>query len=158
MRPVYWRAVACYSVAMFKPDFKKLPTLPGVYFFKDKNGHLIYIGKAKNLRLRLASYWAKGNELEPAKQEMVRQIQDLDYTLVDNETEALLLEAGLIKKHLPDFNIVLRDDKNWSYLVLTTEDFPKLVFVHGRKKIRGKYFGPYTSALAARTMLKLLHR
>ncbi len=136
----------------------KIPTSAGVYFFLNDKGQTIYIGKAKNLRNRIASYWIKGSELSPAKQEMVRQTKDIDFTVVDNETEALLLEAGLIRKHMPDFNIVLRDDKSWSHIVITAEAFPRILTVHGRKKLKGKYYGPYTSAVAARTMVRFLHK
>ena len=141
-----------------KPITAQLPTSAGVYFFFDQNKKLIYIGKAKNLRNRVSSYFKDSTELSPAKQEMVSQIADLDYTVVSNETEALLLEAGLIRKHLPPFNIILRDDKTWTYIVITDEPFPKLTTVHGRKKIKGKYFGPYTSSFAAKNIVRHLHR
>jgi len=141
-----------------RPNLRQIPTSAGVYFFFNKAKKIIYIGKAKNLRHRLASYFVKNAELSPAKQEMVRQIADLDYTVVSNETEALLLEAGLIRKHLPPFNIILRDDKNWTYIVITDEAFPRLLTTHGRKTLKGKYFGPYTSSFAAKNIVRQLHK
>ncbi len=141
-----------------RPNFQQIPTTAGVYFFYNQQKEIIYIGKAKHLRNRVSSYFKDSTDLSPAKQEMVRQIADIDYTVVTNETEALLLEAGLIKKHIPHFNIVLRDDKNWTYIVITDEPFPRLATVHGRKKIKGKYFGPYTSSFAAKNIVRHLHR
>lgn len=141
-----------------KPITSQLPTSPGVYFFFDKNKKMLYIGKAKNLRNRVSSYFKDSTELSPAKQEMVSQIADLDYTVVSNETEALLLEAGLIRKHLPPFNIILRDDKTWTHIVITDEAFPRLITTHGRKVVKGKYFGPYTSSFTAKNIVRQLHR
>jgi len=141
-----------------QPNLTKIPESAGVYFFLNTQGETLYIGKAKNLRSRLSSYWNKGSELTLDKQTMISQVADIDYTVVNNETEAFLLEAALIKKHLPPFNIVLRDDKSWTYLVLTNEPFPRLLTVHGLKKIKGKYFGPYTSGFAARTIWRLMHK
>lgn len=140
------------------PDFKKIPNSPGVYFFLNKNGQIIYIGKAKNIKSRLSSYWQKSSELTLQKKLMLKEIAHIRYTLVDNETESLLLEASQIKKYQPKYNIVLKDDKNWGYIVITNEVFPRIVVIHGRQKRKGQLFGPYTSTLAARTTVKLLHR
>lgn len=140
------------------PDFQKIPQSPGVYFFLNKTGQIIYIGKAKNLKNRLVSYWQKSSELTLQKKLMLTEIAHIRYTLVDNETESLLLEAGQIKKYQPKYNIVLKDDKNWGYIVITNEAFPRIVVIHGRQKRKGQIFGPYTSTLAARTTVKLLHR
>ncbi len=140
------------------PDFKKIPTSPGIYFFLNKSNQIIYIGKAKNLKNRLTSYWQKSSELTIQKQLMLKEIAHIRYTLVDNETESLLLEAGQIKKHQPKYNIVLKDDKNWGYIVVTAEDFPKILIVHGRQKRKGQIFGPYTSTWSARVLVRLLHR
>ncbi|MFA6253334.1 MAG: excinuclease ABC subunit UvrC [Patescibacteria group bacterium] len=147
----------CYINDM-TPDFKKIPTSPGVYFFLNKQGQIIYIGKAKNLKSRLVSYWQKSSELTEQKLLMLQEIAHIRYTLVDNETESLLLEASQIKKHQPKYNIVLKDDKNWGYIVITNEIFPRIVVIHGRQKRKGQHFGPYTSTFAARTTVRLLHR
>lgn len=135
-----------------------IPSLPGIYFFINKNGEIIYIGKAKNLKNRVKSYWRHTTELTPLKQQMVEEISKVQYTIVDNELESLLLEAEAIKKHQPRYNIVLKDDKNWGYILISSEDFPKITVIHGRQKRRGQYFGPYTSTLAARTILQFLRR
>ncbi len=141
-----------------KPNLSQLPDKPGVYFFLNDSGDIIYIGKAKNLKKRVSSYWFKSDQLTPAKQQMVAEITKIQYTIVDNEWESLLLEATQIKKHQPKYNIVLKDDKNWGYIVVTKEEFPELKIAHGRKKYRGQYFGPYNSTLTARNLVKLLNR
>ena len=139
-------------------NIKKIPASPGIYYFLNKANQIIYIGKAKNLRSRIASYWQKTAELSEYKQQMLKEIAHIKYTLVDNETESLLLEASQIKKYLPKYNIALKDDKNWGYIVITAESFPCVIITHGRQRRRGQYFGPYTSTLAARTTVRLLHR
>lgn len=141
-----------------KLDFLKITTEPGIYFFLNKNKDIIYIGKAKNLRNRIKSYWQKSSELTEQKQQMINEVDKIQFTIVDNETESLLLEASQIKKYQPKYNIVLKDDKNWGYIVILEEFFPRIVVVHGRQKRKGQYFGPYTSTLSARTTVKFLHR
>lgn len=140
------------------PDFQKIPTSPGVYFFLNKSEQIIYIGKAKNLKSRLTSYWQKSSELSSQKKLMLLEIAHIRYTLVDNEIESLLLEASQIKKHQPKYNIVLKDDKNWGYILVTAEAFPRILIVHGRQKRNGQIFGPYTSTWSARVLVQLLHR
>jgi len=149
---------------------KNIPGQPGVYKFKDIQNKLLYIGKAKNLNHRVRSYFVKNADLSPAKQLMVQQIKKIEYTIVNNETEALLLEATLIKKYQPPFNIDLKDDKSWLYIKITDGDFPQVVAVrkiNDNKKNQAssaihhklpKYFGPYTSAVAVRYSLKLLRK
>lgn len=135
-----------------------IPSSPGIYFFINKNGEIIYIGKAKNLKNRVKSYWRNTTELTGFKQQMVQEISKVQYTIVDNELESLLLEAESIKKHQPKYNIVLKDDKNWGYILISDEEYPKITVVHGRQRRRGQYFGPYTSTLAARIILQFLRR
>ncbi|MBT4849232.1 excinuclease ABC subunit UvrC [Candidatus Parcubacteria bacterium] len=141
-----------------KPNFNKITTQPGIYFFLNKNGDIIYIGKAKNIFKRVKSYWQKGSELTEQKQQMVSEISKVQFTVVDNETESLLLEASQIKKYQPKYNIVLKDDKNWGYIVILDEPFPRIVVTHGRQRRKGQHFGPYTSTLSARTTVRFLHR
>jgi excinuclease ABC subunit C len=141
-----------------KPNLVSLPSSPGIYRFYDSDRVLMYIGKAKNLKKRVRSYFVKQAELSPAKQQMVSEIHDFDVIAVNSEKEALLLEAGLIKKNKPKYNIVLRDDKNWTYIVITKEIFPRILTGHGTKQFKGEYFGPYTSGKIARTIVRLLHR
>ncbi len=141
-----------------KPKLNKIPNKPGIYFFLNKAGQIIYIGKAKNLKSRVVSYWSKSAELSQAKQQMVSEVHKIQYTIVDTELESLLLEAGQIKKHQPKYNIALKDDKNWGYILIHDEDFPRVSVVHGRQKRKGQYFGPYSSTKAARVIVKMLHR
>ncbi|MFA6304486.1 MAG: excinuclease ABC subunit UvrC [Patescibacteria group bacterium] len=142
-----------------------LPTKPGIYRFLDKTGRLLYIGKAKNLKNRVKSYFVKTTELSPAKQQMVQKINKVEYTLVNNETEALLLERSLIKKFQPPYNVDLKDDKSWLYAQITKTDFPQVILTRKKenhqttkKDNQGRFFGPYTSALAIRQTLRMLKR
>lgn len=140
-------------------NLKDIPKNPGIYFFLNKAGKIIYIGKAKNLFKRVNSYWLRTDDLTEQKQQMLKEITKVQYTIVDNETESLLLEAAQIKKHQPKYNIVLKDDKSWAYITLTNEAFPRLVVKHGRNlKNNDKYFGPYISTISARTLVQLIHR
>lgn len=135
-----------------------IPKSPGIYEFFDKNDRIIYIGKAKSLKNRVSSYFSKSAELSPAKQTMVSEIADIRCAVVNKEREAILLEAALIKKHQPKYNIVLRDDKNWSYIVITHEKTPRLMTIRGTDRIRGEYFGPYTNGKVAKTIVRLIYR
>ncbi|HLD27366.1 MAG TPA: excinuclease ABC subunit UvrC [Patescibacteria group bacterium] len=141
-------------------QLNKLPAQPGIYRFYDKSGRLLYIGKAKNLNSRVKSYFAKTAGLSPDKREMVKKITRIEFTAVSNETEALLLESNLIKKHQPPYNIELKDDKSWLYLKITAGTYPQLAAV--RKNLDqqqgGRYFGPYTSAGSVRQTLKILRK
>ncbi len=128
---------------------RRAPTKPGVYIFKTQKDKILYVGKAKNLRNRLRSYFQKSANLEPRKVAMVRMIRDFEYIVTDNELEALILEASLIKQHKPNFNIILRDDKNYPYIKLTvTEEWPRIETVRGIKRDGNIYFGPYIPAQA----------
>ena len=160
---------------MFKYLQQKLTTLPskpGVYqFFNDKE-KILYIGKAKSLKSRVRSYFTKSSDLTPAKQRMVSQIANLEYTITDNETEALLLETSLIKSHQPPYNVILKDDKYWQYIVLDYSDaWPQIYssrrpdFAKAttgqpnfRKKSYLQYFGPYTSGYAVKETLRLIKK
>lgn len=136
---------------------KMLPDKPGVYVFRDKKEHVLYVGKAKNLKKRVSSYFQKTRSLEPSKSLMVKKIADIDYTVTSSEIEALLLEATLIKKHRPPYNIILRDDKYFLYIKIPlAEEYPTVEAVRRVSRDNAKYFGPFTSALAVRSTLKLL--
>ena len=139
-------------------NLKDIPKNPGIYFFLNKTGKIIYIGKAKNLFKRVNSYWLRSQDLTEAKQQMLQEISKIQYTIVDNELESLLLEAAQIKKHQPKYNIVLKDDKNWGYIAITDEAFPRIIVTHGNQITKGKHFGPYTSTIAAKNIVHLLHR
>jgi len=131
---------------------------PGIYKMLDVRGEVIYIGKAKNLKNRVASYFRTHNA-SPKQQAMVRRIAAIEVTVTHTEGEALLLESQQIKRHKPRYNICLRDDKSYPYIYISTaQDFPRISFHRGAKKLPGKYFGPYPSAGAVRETLKLLQK
>ncbi|MFN3660970.1 MAG: GIY-YIG nuclease family protein, partial [Brevinematales bacterium] len=127
-------------------DIRNLPELPGVYIMKDRENTIIYIGKAINLRKRVSSYFQK-EEKNIKTTTMVSQIYAIDYIITQNETEALLLEANLIKHHQPKYNVVFKDNKFYPYIKITIQEkFPRIVFARDQKKDESLYFGPYTSA------------
>ena len=130
---------------------------PGVYQMFDADARLLYVGKAKNLKKRLASYFRKTG-LAPKTAALVGHIAQVDTTIVANETEALLLEQTLIKEWRPPYNILLRDDKSYPYVFLSDGAFPRLSIHRGAKKAKGRYFGPYPSAGAIRESLSLLQK
>ncbi|WP_044872811.1 excinuclease ABC subunit UvrC [Pseudomonas sp. LFM046] len=130
---------------------------PGVYRMLDASGKLLYVGKAKNLKKRLASYFRKTG-LAPKTAALVARIAQVETTITANETEALLLEQTLIKEWRPPYNILLRDDKSYPYVHLSDGDFPRLSIHRGAKKQKGRYFGPYPSAGAIRESLNLLQK
>lgn len=131
---------------------------PGVYRMFDAGGELLYVGKANNLKKRLSSYFRKSG-LSPKTAALVARIQHIDTTITANETEALLLEQSLIKVSRPPYNILLRDDKSYPYVYLSSLDaYPRLGLHRGSKKVKGRYFGPYPSAGAIRESLGLLQK
>ena len=131
---------------------------PGVYRMFDADGELLYVGKAGNLKKRLSSYFRKTG-LSPKTEALVARIQQIDTTITGNETEALLLEQSLIKANRPPYNILLRDDKSYPYVFLSSnDDFPRLGLHRGSKRAKGRYFGPYPSAGAIRESLNLLQK
>jgi len=145
--------------AVIKPEeIHSLPELPGVYLMKNEKGEIIYIGKAINLRKRVSSYFQRDDKtLKTAT--MVSQIHEIDYITTRNETEALLLEANLIKQHQPRYNVVFKDNKFYPFIkITTTEKFPRIVFSRDQKKDANLYFGPYTSANTVRQYIDLVQR
>ncbi|MGE5624252.1 MAG: excinuclease ABC subunit UvrC [Bacillota bacterium] len=131
---------------------------PGVYRMLDARGEILYVGKARNLKKRLASYF-RASESNPKTRVMRDQIADIQVTVTHTETEALLLENNLIKQHRPRYNIVLRDDKTYPYIRLDDgQDFPRLTLYRGRRKEQGRYFGPYPNAHSARETVNLLQK
>jgi excinuclease ABC subunit C len=130
---------------------------PGVYRMFDDTGRLLYVGKARNLKKRLASYFRKTG-LAPKTSALVGHIAQVETTITANETEALLLEQTLIKEWRPPYNILLRDDKSYPYVYLSDAEFPRLSIHRGAKKGKGRYFGPYPSAGAIRESLSLLQK
>ncbi|MBZ9667733.1 excinuclease ABC subunit UvrC [Pseudomonas sp. LMG 31766] len=130
---------------------------PGVYRMFDGETRLLYVGKAKNLKKRLSSYFRKTGQA-PKTAALVARIAQIETTITANETEALLLEQTLIKEWRPPYNILLRDDKSYPYVFLSDGEFPRLGIHRGAKKAKGRYFGPYPSALAIRESLSLLQK
>ena len=135
---------------------KALPKAPGVYRYFDKNGTIIYVGKAKSLKNRVSSYFLSNN-LNRKTQILVSQICDIEYTVVDSESEALLLENVLIKQLQPKYNILLKDDKTYPWVCITNEEFPRLLYTR-QKTDSGEYFGPFASAYTIKTLLALIHQ
>lgn len=141
-----------------KGFLKTLTQQPGVYRMLSAKGDILYVGKARNLRKRLASYF-RANEADLKTQALVEQISDIQVTVTDSENEALLLEAQLIKKLHPRYNVLLRDDKSYPYIFISGHQrYPRLSLYRGAKREKGEYFGPYPSSLAARNTLHLLYK
>lgn len=145
---------------MQRPLPASIPTTPGVYLYKDATGRIIYVGKARNLRKRVLSYFRPDDQLTPKTRAMLSHAVSLDTLNTNTEKEALLLESSLIKKHRPHYNIVLRDDKQYILFRLSErEDFPRLEITRKvRKRDGARYFGPFTSGQAAKETWKSLHR
>jgi len=138
---------------------RTLPHRPGVYLMKDSRSKVIYVGKAKDLKRRVLSYFQDGREEGAKLRALVRRVSGVDFLVVDSEKEALILEATLIKRHRPRYNVALRDDKAYPYIRLTTGvEFPQLSIIRRPRKDGHRYFGPYASAGAARATLSLLNR
>ena len=130
----------------------------GTYQMMDSDGAVLYVGKAKNLKKRVSSYFRKSG-ISAKTRALVKRIEDIDITVTETETEALILEQNLIKKHRPAFNILMRDDKSYPYILLTDKDqWPRLSFHRGPKKQKGTYFGPYPSVNSVRESMSLLQR
>jgi excinuclease ABC subunit C len=142
------------EAASLEEKLENLPTAPGVYQHKDAEGKILYVGKAKNLRNRVRQYFQKGRPVEARIDRMLAKATDIDIIVTDSEVEALILEANLIKKFKPRYNVNLKDDKSYPYIVITHEPFPR-VFVT-RRIIRdgSRYFGPYTDVKNIRSALK----
>ncbi len=140
-----------------KAFLKTLTSRPGVYRMLDAEGTVIYVGKAKNLKNRVSSYF-RSQGLAPKTQALVANICNIEVTVTHTENEALLLENNLIKQLRPRYNILLRDDKSYPYLYLSDDKFPRLGFHRGKRGKRGRYFGPYPSASAVRESLNLLQK
>lgn len=141
-----------------KQKLSLVPNKPGCYLMKNKDGIIIYVGKAKKLKNRLSSYFRGKHTGKTAK--LVSEIVDFEYVVVESETESLILEINLIKEHDPKYNILLRDDKSYPYIELTDEEVPRLLVVRSlsRKKHKGNLYGPYPNVTAARNTVNLLNR
>lgn len=145
---------------MIKKDIRKLislaPDAPGVYLMKDDRGQIIYIGKARSLMRRLSSYAVR--RLSDKALSLMDKVTDIEYRLCQSEAIALLLEAGLIHKHKPRYNVSLRDDKSFPFVKITDEEFPAVYITRKKEKDSSMYFGPYTNAALLKSALKIIRR
>src|SRR5437868_14209302 len=139
---------------------RTIPLRPGVYLYKNAEGEVIYVGKAKNLRARVRSYFQEGvGEANAKTGSLLREAVDVEYIIVDNEKEALALENNLIKQRKPRFNVLLRDDKTYPYIKLTLgERFPRVYVTRRLRKDGSVYYGPYFPANLAHRTVDLIHR
>ncbi|HZD42711.1 MAG TPA: GIY-YIG nuclease family protein, partial [Methanomicrobiales archaeon] len=126
-------------------ELQAVPEEPGCYLFKDGEGTVLYVGKAKNLKKRVSSYFQK-RPLDPKTENLVQRIDSLDYMVTDTETEAFILESNLIKRHQPKYNIDLKDAKSYAYIQLTDEEFPRIAVARRPKGGSGSLYGPFVSA------------
>ena len=153
------RGAFCYNGTMnnlIKSKLELLPTSPGCYIHKDKNGTIIYVGKAKNLRNRVRSYFRGGHDTKT--EALVSEIVDFEFIVTESNIEALLLEINLIKENKPKYNIMLKDDKSYPFIKITNERYPRLIITRQVKKDGGLYFGPYPDVGAANEIKRLLDR
>ena len=145
-----------------KQVLKTIPTTSGVYLMKDKKGRVLYVGKAVCLQKRVQSYFRKAKGTLSKTDLLVSEIQKIDYLLTASEAEALILEASLIKKYRPKYNVDLRDDKSYPFILITKEEFSRVDVVRPRMKKsalkEGKLFGPYVNAGLIREALKIIRR
>ena len=140
-----------------KLNSKKIADKPGVYLLKNAKGQILYVGKATSLKARLKSYQKKSDDTRINK--LITSISEVETLEVNSELEALILEANLIKKHQPEFNVQLKDDKDYIYIIFTNDKFPKVLPARRRKVADAKeYFGPFPSAITVRKTLKTIRR
>ena len=135
----------------------KLTASPGVYRMRDKSGEIIYIGKAKNLRNRVTSYFRENPDHTPKVEKMVSHVHDYDFIVTDSEYEALVLECSMIKQHMPKYNILLKDDKGYSFIKISEEEFPRIT-AEMQKKGSGKFLGPYTSTFVTKQTVEEVNK
>ena len=135
-----------------------MPERPGVYQFLNQNGEILYIGKAKNLRKRVSSYFNRNDQHNYKQEVMVSKVRDIHYVLVEDESDALLLENNLIKEYQPRYNILLKDDKTYPWIVVTKDSFPRVMQTRNYVVDGSQYYGPYTSVMMVRAMLDLIRQ
>ncbi len=141
-----------------RKSVRSLPFLPGVYLFRDSDNRVIYVGKAKNLKNRVSSYFSKRKFENNKLKVLIRQIRSVDHIVVDTESDALLLENNLIKEYQPRYNVLLKDDKSFPYICIKKEPFPRVFSTRNPFKDGSSYFGPYTSGYMIRTILELIRQ
>ena len=143
---------------LVQDKLKLLPGKPGCYIYRNLKGEVLYVGKAISLKNRVRSYFQESTRHGIRIARMVSKVEDIEWIVVDSELEALVLECNLIKQHRPPFNVRLRDDKSYPYIVVTNEKYPRVLFTRKVRKDGSHYFGPYTSAFNVRDSLQLLHK
>ncbi len=144
---------------MLQEKIENLPVSPGVYVYRNAEGKIIYIGKARSLRQRVRSYFQESRPLDPKTERLVGEAADVDYIVTDSEVEALILESTLVKKHQPRYNVNLKDDKSFPYLKLTVQEaFPRIFITRRIRKDGAQYFGPFLPASYARQTIKLVNK
>ncbi len=149
------------SASNIEQRLQEIPSEPGVYFMRDGTDRILYIGKSKKLRSRVRSYFREGSQHTPRIAMMVRQVAEIEFIVTDTEAEALALEANLIKQHQPHFNVLLKDDKKYPYILITwSEDYPRILLTRNRRMGKGKdkYYGPYTDPNLLRSVLYTIKR
>ncbi len=143
--------------SLITQQLRQLPAAPGVYFLKDAEGNILYVGKAANLQHRVRSYFGAGQKLSPKLQQMVARVNELDFFVTSSEQEALILELNLIKRHRPRYNARLKDDKTFPYLKIDlNEDWPRVHTTRRLEENGGRYFGPFASAKSVRQTMKVI--
>ena len=144
------------TVLPIKIQLKTIPNKPGVYQYYDKEGKLLYVGKAKNLKKRVSSYFTKQHDIGKTRV-LVKKIVSIKHIVVETETDALLLENNLIKKYQPRYNIMLKDDKTYPWICIKKERFPRVFSTRKMIKDGSEYFGPYTNVKTVYTLLELIN-
>jgi excinuclease ABC subunit C len=153
----YWGKLARLVLTDLKKEIKKFPNLPGIYRMMNGKNEIIYIGKAKDIKKRVASYFGK-NHSSPRTKMMVSNIHSIEFTVTNTEAEALILENNLIRNHMPRYNVIFRDDKSYPYLKISGDQFPRISFHRGIQKKDQNYFGPFPNSPAVRDSIKLLQK
>ena len=138
-----------------KEKISLFPHSPGVYRYYDSEGEIIYVGKAKDLHKRVAQYFVPVERLNTKTRILVSKIADAQYSVVDTEADALLLENNLIKQYKPKYNILLKDSKTYPWICITAEEYPRVYLTRTLKKDGSRYFGPYSSVMHARVLLEM---
>ncbi|MEQ8304078.1 MAG: excinuclease ABC subunit UvrC [Cyclobacteriaceae bacterium] len=141
-----------------KSQVASLPESPGIYKYFNEKGDLIYVGKAKNLKKRVSSYFTKQSQYNRKTEKLVSEIESIAYTITDSEFDALLLENNFIKQNQPKYNILLKDDKTFPYLCILKERFPRIISTRKFQRKNGEYFGPYTSVVSMNSVLELIRQ
>lgn len=145
-------------MAEIREVIQRLPDSPGVYRFYNSENELIYVGKAKNIKKRVASYFSKSHALNRKTLRLVSEIRSIEYTVADTEFDALLLENNFIKQNQPKYNILLKDDKTFPYICILKERYPRIIYTRKYQPEQGEYFGPYSSVVAMKNVLDLVRK